>query len=346
MLRGLAICATVALSTINFAVPAHAETKGKIYYLLPDSGGPFYPDAGKLFAQFLGQEGYEVTTLDATNKSDVQLNQIDNVINLKPKAIIVAAVDFDAVVPGIERAVAAGIPAIAFDRQIKGTKLSLTSVAGTTEIGRGAAEQTIGLLKGRYGEAKGKVLQITGDPGDAYSVSVREGFDEVMKSYPDVSVVTKAAMQWEPTNAANIAQDQLQTTPNTDVIFYHSGYLASAVVAAVQSAGKKAGEVMMLDADGDPGGLTQIRAGWEQVAVQQPMPAQAYAIAMFMDKILRGEDIKPGKYDVLGLPGEVTTEKWGPNVKIPGSVITKANVDDPSNWGNGKVPSVKVQQVN
>ena len=103
---------------------------------------------------------------------------------------------------------------------------------------------------------------------------------------------------------------------------------------------------MMIDGDGDPGGLTQIRAGWQQVSVQQPMPAQVYAIAMFLDKVLKGEEIKPGKYDVLGLEGTMTNEKWGPNLKIPGSVITKANVDDPSNWGNGKVPQVKVQPVN
>jgi ribose transport system substrate-binding protein len=346
MFKRLALCAALSVLIVNGSASVHAETKGKIYYFIPDSGGPFYPDSAKVLEQFLGQEGYEVTTLDATNKSDLQLNQIDNVINLKPKAIIVAAVDFDAVVPGIEKAVAAGIPAISFDRQIKGAKLGLTSLAGTTEIGHSAAEQTIDLLKKRYGEVKGKVLQITGDPGDAYSVSVREGFDEIMKDHPNVSVVTKAAMQWEPTNAANIAQDQLQTTPNTDVIFYHSGYLASAVVAVVQGAGKKAGEVMMLDADGDPGGLAQIRAGWEQVAVQQPMQAQCYAIAMFLDKILRGQEIKAGKYEVLGLPSELTIEKWGPNIKIPGNVITKANVDDPSNWGNGKAPSVEVRPVN
>jgi ribose transport system substrate-binding protein len=36
----------------------------------------------------------------------------------------------------------------------------------------------------------------------------------------------------------------------------------------------------------------------------------------------------------------------GPNIKIPGNVITKANVDDPSNWGNGKAPSVEARPVN
>jgi ribose transport system substrate-binding protein len=346
MLNRLGISALVAASISFSTVPAFAESKGTIAYLLPDSGGPFYPDAGKILKEFLQQEGYDLTILDSNNKSDVQLNQIDNVINLKPKAIIVAAVDFDAVVPGVEKAKAAGIPTIAFDRQIKGTTVGLTSVAGAVEIGQIAADQAADLLKARYGQVKGNVLEITGDPGDAYSVSLREGFDGKMKAFPDVKLVTKPAMQWEPTNAANVAQDQLQAVPNTDLIFYHSGYLASAVTAVVQAAGKKAGEVMMIDGDGDPGGLTQIRAGWQQVSVQQPMPAQVYAIAMFLDKVLKGEEIKPGKYNVLGLEGTMTNEKWGPNLKIPGSVIRKANVDDPSNWGNGKVPQVKVQPVN
>jgi ribose transport system substrate-binding protein len=127
MLNRLGISALVAASISFSYVPAFAESKGTIAYLLPDSGGPFYPDAGKILKEFLQQEGYDLTILDSNNKSDVQLNQIDNVINLKPKAIIVAAVDFDAVVPGVEKAKAAGIPTIAFDRQIKGTTVGLTS---------------------------------------------------------------------------------------------------------------------------------------------------------------------------------------------------------------------------
>ncbi|MBY5406685.1 sugar ABC transporter substrate-binding protein [Rhizobium leguminosarum] len=331
--------------TAMVSLAAKAQEKGEVYYLIPDSGGPFYPESAKVMSYFLEQVGYKLTTLDATQKSDIQLNQIDNVINLKPKAMVVAAVDFDAVVPGIERARAAGISVMAFDRQISSTKLDLTSVAGTVEIGHNAAEQAIRLLKERKGQAKGKVLQITGDPGDSYSVSVRGAFDEVIAKYPDIKVETKAAMQWEPTNAANITQDYLQTNPDVDMIFYHSGYLASAVVAILQSAGKKPGDILMLDADGDIGGLAQIRAGWQQIAVGAPMYAQAYAIAMFLDKILKGEPLKAGEYEVLGLKSELTDEKWGPNLKIPGALVTKDNVDDPIHWANGKLPTQKVVPV-
>jgi ribose/xylose/arabinose/galactoside ABC-type transport system permease subunit len=35
-----------------------------------------------------------------------------------------------------------------------------------------------------------------------------------MKAFPDVKLVTKPAMQWEPTNAANVAQDPIRTAIN------------------------------------------------------------------------------------------------------------------------------------
>ena len=67
--------------------------------------------------------------------------------------------------------------------------------------------------------------------------------------------------------------------------------------------------------------------------------------AMFADKVVNKQEIKPGTYDVTGLKSELTIEKWGPNIKIPGSAITKANVDDPKFWGNKKPPTQKVTPV-
>lgn len=338
---GLALGALAGLA----ARPAAAESKGKVYFLIPDSGGPFYPTSAKVEASFLQQIGYELITLDATNKSDLQLNQVDNVINLRPKAIIVAAVDYDAIVPGIEKAKAAGIPVIAFDREIKSTKLDFTSVAGTLDIGHTAADEAARLLKERKGAVKGKILQIMGDPGDSYSISVGKGFGEKMVAFPDVTIITKPTPQWEPTTAGSTAQDQLQANPDIDLIFYHSGYLAAAVASSLEAVGKKPGDILCLDADGDPGGLAQIRSGWQQVAVEAPMYAQVLAVAEVLEQILAQQPLKAGTYQILGLPSVLTIEPWGPNIKIPGNVVTRANVDDPVHWANGNVPDVKVNPL-
>ena len=120
----------------------------------------------KAIEKFLKDVGYEPVTLNADNKTDVQQSQMNDVINLKPKAIVLAAVDFNAIQPAIEKARAAGIPIMIFDRQITATKTDLTSVAGTVEIGHIAAGEIQRLLKEKNGAVKGKVLQVLGDPAD------------------------------------------------------------------------------------------------------------------------------------------------------------------------------------
>ena len=63
-------------------------------------------------------------THDAQNRADLQLNQLEDVIALQPDAIIMNAVDFDAIVPGVEQARAAGIPVLNYDRQIRSTEFA------------------------------------------------------------------------------------------------------------------------------------------------------------------------------------------------------------------------------
>ncbi len=122
---------------------------------------------------------------------------MNDVIALKPAAIILAAVDFNALKPSIEAAMAAGIPVVEFDRQITSTPSAFTSVAGTVEIGYVAAEAGRELLTAKNGSVKGKVLQILGDPGDPYTLDIQKGFEEKMAAFPDVTIISVPAMQWE-----------------------------------------------------------------------------------------------------------------------------------------------------
>jgi ribose transport system substrate-binding protein len=188
--------------------PAAAQQQGTIYYMIPTLLDEFQTESQKAIEGVFGEMGYEVVSLDAQNRPDLQLNQLEDVIELKPDAIIMNAVDFDAIVPGIEQAQAAGIPVLNYDRQIRSTEFALTSVAGTVEIGRVAGGEAVRLLTERNGGPEGKVLQILGDPGDNYTLDIQQGFEEVMAAEaPDVEIVTKAAMLWEAENAGAILED-------------------------------------------------------------------------------------------------------------------------------------------
>ncbi len=339
------LLASIAATAVAVATPSFAASKGTIYYMVPTLLDEFQTESVSAIEKFLKDVGYDVVTLNADNKTDLQQSQMNDTILLKPAAIVLAAVDFNALQPSIEKARAAGIPVMEFDRQITATPSDFTSVAGTIEIGQVAAGEIQRLLKEKNGEVKGKILQVLGDPADPYSLDIQKGFEEKMKEFAGVQIISLPAMAWEASNAGTIVSDQMVANPDIDLIFLHAAHLSVAAVAALEAKGKKPGDVMMISSNGAPVGLDLIRKGWLNVEVEQPLYAQAAAIAMFADKVVNKQEIKPGTYKVLGLDSTLTIEKWGPNIKIPGAAITKANVDEPRFWGNLKAPADKITPV-
>jgi ribose transport system substrate-binding protein len=339
------LTASIAIAAMGVVSPAFADMKGKIYYMVPTLLDEFQTESVSAITKFMGDVGYEVVTLNADNKTDLQQSQMNDTILQKPAAIVLAAVDFNALAPSIEKARAAGIPVMEFDRQITSTPSDLTSVAGTIEIGQVAAGEIQRLLKEKNGAVKGKVLQVLDDPSDPYSLDIQKGFEDKMKEFPDVQIISLPAMQWEASNAGTIVSDQMVANPDIDLIFLHAAHLSVAAVAALEAKGKKPGDVMMISSNGAPVGLDLIRKGWLNVEVEQPLYAQAAALAMFADKVVNKQEIKPGNYNVLGLDSVLTIEKWGPNIKIPGAAITKENVDEARFWGNLKAPADKITPV-
>jgi ribose transport system substrate-binding protein len=339
------LTASIAIAAVGIVSPAYAQSKGKIFYMVPTLLDEFQTESVNALTKFMGDVGYEVTALNADNKTDLQQSQMNDTILQKPAAIILAAVDFNALAPSIEKARAAGIPVMIFDRQITSTASDLTSVAGTVEIGYVAAGEIQRLLKEKKGGVKGKILQVLGDPSDPYTLDIQKGFEEKMAEFKDVQIISLPAMQWEASNAGTIVSDQMVANPDIDLIFVHAAHLAVAAVASLEAKGKKPGDVMLVSSNGAPVGLDLIRKGWENVEVEQPLYAQAAALAMFADKVVNKQELKPGKYNVLGLESELTIEKWGPNIKIPGAAITKDNIDEARFWGNLKAPTDKITPV-
>jgi ribose transport system substrate-binding protein len=340
-----ALLTVAMLAGCALAQPAWAQEKGTVYYLAPTLFDEFQVETKDMVELLFGELGYEVITLDAQQRADLQNSQMDDVLLQDPKAILLAAVDFEAIQPGIEKAHAAGIPVMAYDRQIRNIPLQFTSVAGTVEIGRASGEEIVKLLTERNGEARGKVLSIMGDAADNYTLDIELGLEEVLDRHPDIEVIAKPSAGWDPTNAANAVEDQILVNPDIDVIFIHADHLTPPIVAVLERHGKAPGDILIVDATGMPVGLQLLRDGWVQTIVEQPLYGQVYGLAMFLDKVIAGEPIEAGTYDVVGLPSELTIEAWGPNLKVPGGVITQENVDDPKFWGNLTPPGVPVPVV-
>src|SRR5204863_8123739 len=107
VLGGAAVA--IAIATTSSLALAQ-ESKGKIYYLVPTLLDEFQTGSIDAITKFMKDVGYEVVALDGQNQTNTQMNQLDDQIKLKPAAMIIAAVDFDAIKPGSEQARADGNP--------------------------------------------------------------------------------------------------------------------------------------------------------------------------------------------------------------------------------------------
>ena len=337
------LCLFCVLLLMCFSAFARGGTekpdgKGLVFYLSPNQFDEFQTTASKLIRDYVEGAGYELREMVAQSgqSEDValQLSQLDDAITQNPVAIIIAACDSSAVVDSIERARGEGIPVIAFDRTITETEVDFTSVAGCKKIGILAGGEIARLLEEKHGEVKGTILDIMGDPGDQYTVLIEEGFQEVMAQYPNVEISTKIAQNWAADNAANIADNWLIAYPDTDLIFSHAEHLAAAIVSILETQAYNEGDIIMVSTAGMPMGLNLVREGWIQATVEQPLAAQAEGVSMFLDDVISKKKIKAGTYSVGGFEADLIVKPYGPELMIPGSVITTANVDDKKFWGN------------
>ena len=103
---------------------------------------------------------------------------------------------------------------------------------------------------------------------------------------------------------------------------------------------------MLVSSNGAPVGLDLIRKGWEQVEVEQPLYAQAAALAMFADKVVNKQEIKPGTYKVLGLDVDADDRELGPEHQDPGRRDHQGQCRRRRRfWGNLKAPSDPIKPV-
>ena len=70
--------------------PAAAQEKGTIYYMIPTLLDEFQTESQKAIEGVFGDMGYEVVSLDAQNRADLQLNQAIHIRELQlPEGVTV-----------------------------------------------------------------------------------------------------------------------------------------------------------------------------------------------------------------------------------------------------------------
>jgi D-xylose transport system substrate-binding protein len=276
----------------------------------------------------LSKAGATYISNDAKSSADTQLSNVDALINQGAKVLIILAQDGTAIKPAVAKALAAGVPVIAYDRLIEDPGAFYITFDNVL-VGK---LQAAALLAAK---PAGNFVVIKGNKADANADFLRAGY--VQAGLPDVGASTATLKNvgetytdnWDPANAQNeMAQFLTKNNNKIDIAFTENDGMAGGVIAALQSQGL-AGTVPVSGQDGDAAALNRIALGTQTVDVWKDsrllgQTAGEAAIALCggttMDKITTTN----GASAIFKSPGGNNLN----SILLKPDAITKANLND------------------
>ena len=234
----------VALASLAFSGAALA--KDTVGLSVSTRNNPFFVTLRDGARAAADKAGLELLVLDAQDKPDKQVADIEDLTQKKVKVILVNPTDAAAVVPAIQRANGAGVPVITVDRAASGGKVAFHIASDNVAGGRLAADFVCKLLGG-----KGKLSELEGIPGSSAARDRGKGFNDELKSKcAGVTVSARQTANFDRAQGLTVMENILQAQPRLDAVFAHNDEMALGAVQAIKSSKRKI-KVVGFDATDD-----------------------------------------------------------------------------------------------
>jgi ribose transport system substrate-binding protein len=185
-----------------------------------------------------------------------QIQILDAAVARSVAGIAISATDERALAAPVERAIAAGIPVVAFDSTVDAR--GLKSVVATDN--RGAGELAARTLGGLIG-GKRKVAMVMQKPGGT-STGLREsGFEEILsREFPGATLVAKQYSMADPARAYAAAENILTAHPDLSGMFASSEASSLGAIRAIEARGLR-GRVKLVTFDTSETHVAALRGG-------------------------------------------------------------------------------------
>jgi ribose transport system substrate-binding protein len=244
--------------------------------------------------------GTSIVITDANGAAAQQLADVENLVVQKVNAIIVVPIDEKAILPGIRKANASGIPVIAITRIPNAKVVSTIAASGDFANGKASGQ----LLSDSLGR-KGKIAVI-GLPYSLWRIDERErGLHEALAGSA-IQIVARQAGT-EQANIQDIVAGILVAHPDLAGIWCAFSNQVVGAADALRRAGKN--NIVLVGIDADHAIIERIRKGWVTgTAAQFP--------------------IEHGRLAAEAALKQLTGQSVAPTYEVPVGVVTKANADE------------------
>ena len=206
--------------------------------------------------------GATYISADAQASASKQLTDIEALIAQGADALIILAMDKDAIAPAIDQAAAEEIPVVGYDRLIEDARAFYLTF-DNKGVGRIIAETVQGV------QGPGNYAIIKGDPGDPNAQFLLDGMMEVIGDEVadgSIKIVGEAFSEgWKPENAQTNMEQILTANNNmVDAVLAENDGMAGGVIAALAAQGLT---IPVGGQDGDLAALNRVARGTQTVSV-------------------------------------------------------------------------------
>ena len=269
---------------------------------------------------------------NANGDAGKQITDFHNLIAQGAQGIIVVPTDSDAIVPALSYAAEQDVPVVAIDIGPSGGKTAMIVRADNIRMGEDACQEMGKTLGGQ-----GKVLSMMGDQATTNGRDRTTGFNQCMaESFPDIEVIEQPTY-WKTDRATSVAQTVVTSTPDLAGIYMQSDAVMRAGVLNVLKSADRLTEVgatdhiYLVSIDGTPYALEQIREGWLDAAISQPLNLYVKHGLEYLQAAVAGQTFEVGETD-----HDSRIEDFNGNLMdlLPAPIVTADNVDDPTLWAN------------
>ncbi|MCP1103578.1 inositol transport system substrate-binding protein [Aequitasia blattaphilus] len=231
--------------------------------------------------------GIEVVVFDGNNDSATQISQIESAVDQGYDGIIFEPINVDAVQNIVTYATDEGIPVVNVVGAMSDWEEYVAAYVGGDNVTAGEMEmeKVAELLDG-----KGNIAILNGPMGSDPQIQRHEGYDNILKDYPDITVVNEDDAEWATDKALNIVENWLQSGKEINAIICQNDGMAVGAAKAVQDAGKKDIIVTGIDATSD--GIDAIESGSMTGTVSQDAAGQGSLSVETMAKVINGEKLE------------------------------------------------------
>lgn len=217
----------------------------KIGFSVSTQVNPFYKAMADGVRDQAKAEGMEVTVLNAEDKLEKQIADVEDLIQKQIDVLLINATH-DGAAAVLNKAADAGIPVVTLQRAVPGAKVASHIGTDNVVIGREGAEWIAKKLNG-----KGNVVVMEGIPGAASSEDRKKGSAEVWPKHPGIKIVAQQSGKYDRAVALGVMENILQAQPQIDAVFCFNDEMAMGVLAAVKAAKRTGIMITGMDANKD-----------------------------------------------------------------------------------------------